>query len=74
METTVLTIQSGNDSFYFDQNTDGTVRLCKNEKYINTFSSIGTAFESYYGRNKAVCIDLRVARIETESTNRTYLL
>ena len=35
METTVLTIQSGNDSFYFDQNTE-----VNNNTYCNGNSGL----------------------------------
>jgi hypothetical protein len=64
METTVMTIQSGNNTYYFDQNPDGTVKLCRDEKYIATYINLGQAFMAFYIRRDAKCIDLKVKRID----------
>ena len=64
METTILTIESGNNTFYFDLNPDNTCKLCKDEKYIRTYNSFGDALQAWHNRYNSVCIALKVTKIE----------
>lgn len=60
METTILTIESGNNTFYFDIQPDLSVKLCRDEKYINTYPTFGDAFQAWFKRYNAICISLKV--------------
>lgn len=60
METTILTIESGNDTFYFDVQPDLSVKLSKDEKHIKTYSCFGDAVQAWHNRYGKTCIDLKV--------------
>ena len=79
MESTILTIESGNNTFYFDKSQDNKIKVCRDETYLRSFDTLGEAFEYFYNRYNDIvhgapvrCIGLKLTRIETTTTDRIY--